>query len=284
MHENFLKSEILSLSNISHGFFGKFFEENSGIRDFNCSKYVGDYIDHVESNLQTVCSCLKSKKIITLKQVHGNKCIIVDSSTESDQEADAMVTKIPGIALGILTADCVPILLADPVAGVIGAAHAGWRSAVGQEPDSASSLTSKPNLLAFLKPIATSVSVIEVVVDKMILLGASPKNIRVCLGPSIFEKNYVVSHDFRENFSAYSPKLINLDTCFSTLNNQFHFNLPKFCKLILRHCDIPSTNISQIPFDTYSNPDRFFSYRYMQKYGPIKSGRNISAIAVNLPK
>ena len=255
MNCQFSKADSFSkIPEISHGFFGRYFEENSRVRDFNCSRYVGDDENHVNNNLQTVKRCLLSEKIITLKQIHGSKCLIVDNSSESDREADAFVTKVPKIALGILTADCTPILFVDPAEKIIGASHAGWKGAVS--------------------------GVIESTVEKMISLGASEKNIKACLGPAISGKNYSVGDDFLKNFESYSEKLSDLDECFIKKEDRFYFDIPKFCIKILSYCGIAKNNIERIAEDTFDNIDKFFSYRYEQRNPSAKPGRNISAISL----
>mgnify|MGYP002523648364 CR=1 FL=1 len=121
-----------SFADADYFFFGRSSGFSKGLfSSLNCSKFIGDNPESVEKNLEFVRQSVGAKELLTLNQIHSSKCIIVDEKSKSDQEADALVTQSEGIALGILTADCVPVLLFDPTKKIIGAAHAGWKGAKG---------------------------------------------------------------------------------------------------------------------------------------------------------
>ena len=112
------------LKNVKHGFFGRSGGNSSGLfSSLNGSKFVGDDLDLVQKNLDAVKADLKADILVTLKQIHSSKCLIVKNSDEIDQEADAMVTNVKGIAIGVVTADCAPLLFFDETKNIIGAAH-----------------------------------------------------------------------------------------------------------------------------------------------------------------
>lgn len=239
-----MKSE--NLGKVSHNFLGRKNGFSSGLfSSLNCSKFVGDNPDSVDRNLNYARESISAKKLLVLKQIHSSACLIVNEKTPSDLEADAMVTKTPGIALGILTADCVPLLFFDSEAKIIGAAHAGWKGAVG--------------------------GVIESTLEKMILLGASPENMLVVMGPCIHKESYEVSEDFLENF----PKKYD---SFSQKNNKFYFDPPGYCTHRLLDAGIVRQNIDFVNINTFQNHEDYFSYRYARQNSDGVCGRNISLI------
>ncbi|MBQ7674137.1 MAG: peptidoglycan editing factor PgeF [Alphaproteobacteria bacterium] len=235
---------------VPHGFFGRKGGKSSGLYEsLNCSDYVGDSLENVSANLDIAKEYLGGlnpvSKLITLKQIHSNICIEVSKETESGIEADAMVTKEKNIAIGILTADCTPILFFDPVQSVVGAAHAGWRGAVG--------------------------GVIEATIKSMRNLGCEPQNIVAAIGPCIGRNSYEIDDDFKRNFSGSGD-------CFCLINMRLHFNLPKFCRQRLLKSGITEANIETIDIDTYKNCNNYFSYRFATKNSDGICGRQISAI------
>lgn len=261
--KNVWKSELLSsISCVSHAFFGRKFDASdsdfqsgsNSAHEFNCSKFIGDDLDQVLKNLDAVKNFLDAKKLVTLKQVHGNRCIIADESTECDLEADALVTKTKGIAIGIMTADCTPVVLADPTEKVIGVAHAGWKGAAA--------------------------GVIQSTIEKMLSLGSELKNIFACLGPGISMNNYEVSPDFKKNFEQQIKKAPHLDRCFSEYEGKCYFDIPEFCRRTLLIRGIPNENIDRIKIDTYDNIENFFSYRYEREHPGCAIGRFMSAIVL----
>lgn len=252
--------------NVPHGFFGKNGGCSQGFfSSLNCSQYVGDPIENVRKNLQTVANCLHDRKgselnaitprIVTLKQVHSNVCLEVSKTTltkldDADSnplEADALITRAPGIAIGILTADCAPILFYDPVHSVIGAAHAGWRGAAS--------------------------GIIESTVRCMNKLKCKTSDILAAIGPCICLDSYEVNEDFAQNFPGSGD-------CFCSVSRRLHFDLPKFCRKKLLSAGIKETNIEALNIDTYSQYNSYFSYRFANNNSNGVCGRQLSAIGL----
>ncbi|MCR5224787.1 MAG: peptidoglycan editing factor PgeF [Alphaproteobacteria bacterium] len=243
-----IKSDIFSDAVVEHGFFGRVGGKSSGLYDsLNCSKFVGDDVNLVEKNLETVRRELNAEKLITLNQVHGNTCVLADKSTDSDIQADAFATNVSGVAIGILTADCAPVLLADENNHIIGAAHAGWRGAMR--------------------------GVIQSTVREMIKLGAEANRIKAAIGPCIHKDSYEIGDDFKREFKGNG-------SCFALVNSKLHFDLPKYCKEILLGTGILPKNIDILEIDTYANPENYFSYRFANQHTNGVCGRNISVICL----
>jgi YfiH family protein len=233
----------------NHGFFGRKYGKSSGLyASLNCSKFVGDDENTVLQNLDIVRDKLHSLKIITPRQQHGDHCILVDQKTDSAVDGDALVTQAPDISIGILTADCAPILFLDKVNRVIGAAHAGWRGAL--------------------------LGVIGATVNKMAELGSNPKNINAAVGPCVSKESYEVDEAFRKNFNNGS------DDCFSIIDSKMHFDLSQYCKNRLLEAGLSEGNIDVMGIDTYVNQEEYFSYRIAQKNSNCVCGRQISAICL----
>ncbi len=242
------KSDIFSDTVVEHGFFNRLDGVSSGVfASLNCSKFVGDDVASVTENLEIVRRELNAEKLITLNQVHGNTCILADKDTDSDVQADAFATNVSGIAIGILTADCAPVLLADEENHIIGAAHAGWRGAMR--------------------------GVIQSTVREMIKLSAEMSKIKVAIGPCIHKNSYEIGDDFKREFKGNG-------SCFTLINSKLHFDLPKYCKEILLETGISPQNIDVSEVDTYANPESYFSYRFANQHTNGVCGRNISVICL----
>ncbi|MDR2106936.1 MAG: peptidoglycan editing factor PgeF [Holosporaceae bacterium] len=229
-----------------HGFFGRKYGKSSGAyASLNCSKFVGDNPAAVLRNLEIVRRDLGAKKLITLKQVHGNVCIVADDETESDVEADAVVTRIPGIGIGVLTADCAPVLLADKKTGTVGAAHAGWRGAVA--------------------------GVLESAIRKMRELGSDPRDIVAVIGPCISPDSCETDEEFAKNFKRN-------EVCLFVANSKLHFDLPRYCLKRLTEAGVPENGTDFVDVDTFASPEDYFSYRFANRNSKGICGRQISAI------
>ena len=233
-----------SFAGIDCSFFGRDSGFSEGLfSSLNCSKFVGDNISSVEKNLEFVRKSVGAKKLITLNQIHSAECIIVGEESESDQKADALVTQSEGVALGILTADCVPVLLFDPHTKIIGAAHAGWKGAKG--------------------------GIIENIIEKMGSLGSNCEDIVADIGPCIHVESYGVDDDFLNNFPA---------EYFSKINNKSHFDIVRFCYDKLKEKGVLKISVDEI--DTYKNHKKYFSFRYARQNSDGICGRNISVICL----
>lgn len=186
--------------------------------------------------------------LIMAKQVHSPAVVVVEGSWESERpEADALVTSQRGLVLGIVTADCAPVLLADRQAGVIGAAHAGWRGA--------------------------HAGVIANTVDAMVALGAERDRIAAAIGPCIAQASYEVDTAFRENFDAQDARFFE-----SGREGHWQFDLPGYVAERLNEVGVERSAI--LGRDTYREEDSFFSYRRATHRGEPTGGRQISLIAL----
>jgi YfiH family protein len=247
---NFLKSSKLKLP---HGFFGKNIDQSS-------YKYVNRNDEDITkevilNNRKLVLNKLDldADNLCILKQIHSDRVVIVDNFFEfgSEAQADALVTNNPAIPLAVITADCVPILLADQQNNVIAAIHAGWRGA-------------RSDLIANT-------------IDAMKKLGANLENIIGVIGPCIMQKSYEVDLSFFENFMAESE---DNNKFFKISLNRGHymFDLPAYTYAkLFKYIN----KIYDVEVDTFTNEDEFFSYRRSLLKKTIYSANNIAIIAMN---
>ena len=254
-----LSSSLKSIKSIKHGFYtNKGGVSKGNFSSLNCSPFTGDDPKNVYENLSRVCSdqkCEKNKLYIA-RQTHGNTAVIISSPEESfKKKADGIVTNVSGISIGILTADCAPILMVDPYAKVIGAAHAGWKGALG--------------------------GIINSTVEKMMTLGARPNRIIAGIGPCISSNSYEIGSDLFDKFILENKEN---DRFFSKNYNggKHKFNLSKYVQANLHTVGIREAEALEI--DTFPSSTPFFSYRKAQENGEIDSGRQISIISLLLAK
>ena len=240
-----------SLGPLRHGFFTRRGGASSGVfAGLNCGAGSSDQSEIVAINRSRVAEAMQvpDDQLVSVHQVHSAKVETVHGPLNSAKpQADAMVSATPGVALGILTADCQPVLFADPDAGVIGAAHAGWRGALD--------------------------GVLEATIDAMIDLGADRETITAVIGPSISQRAYEVGPEFLETFLAEDPQFARFFV--NGENDKFHFDLPGFGLHKLRSAGV---NAEWTRHCTYSDADRFYSYRRATHAREADYGRLISAI------
>jgi YfiH family protein len=247
--------ELLAIEGIAHGFFTREGGVSTGIyASLNCGLGSNDDPRHVAENRARAAATVgvDPARLVTAYQVHGNAVAEVDLPWAPGRgpHVDAMVTTRRGVALGILTADCTPVLLADPIAGVVGAAHAGWKGA--------------------------KAGVVGTAVAAMVRLGATPANITAAVGPTIALGSYEVGEAFRAAFLADDPQA---QTFFATPpGGKPHFDLPGFVVRQLQRLGLGT--VGRIDADTCADPDRFFSYRRACHAGEPDYGRQLSAIAL----
>lgn len=240
-----------ALAGIPHGFLGRCGGVSTGIvAGLNIGHGAEDDAEAVaENRRRAVDAVLPGARLATVYQVHSPEVVEVRDPWPHDERprADAMVANRPGLLLGIVTADCAPVLLVDPAAGVIGAAHAGWRGAHG--------------------------GVLENTVAAMERLGASAGRMAAAIGPAIAQPSYEVDVAFRENFGAE-------DDGFFTPGRAGHwqFDLEGYAASRLRAAGVGT--VEPLGLDTYSNPERFFSYRRATHRGEPTYGRQFSLIAL----
>lgn len=248
--------EILTapeLSPVRHGFFTRKGGASSGIfKGLNCGEGSSDQAEMVRINRARVAEAMgvAPTHMVGAMQVHSADVAVITGPTEDKPRADGLVSATPGVTLAILTADCQPVLFADPDAGVIGAAHAGWRGALD--------------------------GVLEATVDAMVDLGAARDNITAIIGPTISQRVYEVGPEFLDNFVADDPD--NSRFFINGEGDRYMFDLPAFGVHRLRSAGIGTAG--WIRHCTYSDPDRFFSYRRSTHTGEADYGRLISTIAL----
>jgi polyphenol oxidase len=248
-----IRLKALAEPGVAHGFFTREGGVSTGIyASLNCGGGSGDDRDAVAENRRRAATMLgvAPDALATNHQVHGIRVTtLVRPITGERPRADAMVTRERGLALGILTADCVPVLFADGEAGVIGAAHAGWRGALA--------------------------GVLEATVSAMAALGAEPQRIRSGLGPAIGPASYEVGPEFPAPFLAQDPANARF---FVAAGAKFHFDLPGYVRARLSALGLAVINSTG--GDTAADPQRFFSYRRSCLAGEADYGRLLSAIAL----
>jgi YfiH family protein len=244
--------ELSEVPGIVHGFFGRAGGVSEGIyASLNCGLGSGDLPPLIAENRRRVRAALGVATLNTLYQVHSPAVVTVTEGWERGPEADAMVTAVPGIALGILTADCAPVLFADPAARVIGAAHAGWKGALG--------------------------GVLEATLAAMEALGAQRQHVVAAVGPCISQANYEVGHEFFERFR--QADIGNKRFFIASDRPEHHrFHLEGYCATRLALAGVD--NIEQLSACTYARAADFFSYRRATHRGEKDYGREISAIAL----
>ena len=239
---------------IRHGFFTRQGGVSEGIYEgLNVGLGSADRPEHIRENRARVCQWfgLPAARLATVHQVHSPDVVVVDGNHDGKRPAaDAMVTATPGVILGVLSADCGPILFCDGTNGVIGAAHAGWKGALG--------------------------GVIENTIEAMVTLGADRSAIVACLGPSIGPQSYEVGPEFVDRFLGQDP---SYRTFFmpSPREGHAHFDLQG---LTVRRLADAGVEAVSLELDTYPDEQRFFSYRRTTHRGEPDYGRQISAIAI----
>jgi len=241
---------------VRHGFFTREGGVSEGLyASLNCGLGSGDDPERVRENRRRAMRRLglAAEALVTAYQVHSARVAVVEAPwpAEARPQVDGMVTRNPGVALGILTADCAPVLLADPQAGVIGAAHAGWRGAKS--------------------------GILEETVAAMVRLGARVGSIGAAVGPCIRHDSYEVGPEFRAAFVADEPAAADLFLP-SDRESHFRFDLAGYVAGKLGAVGIEA--LAVLPHDTFSDNDRFFSYRRVTLAGGGDYGRLLSAIAL----
>jgi YfiH family protein len=247
---------LTKLNGIRHGFFTRSGGVSPGVyATLNGGIGSKDAPEHVSENRARMAKALgvRSDHFVSAYQIHSPDVVTVEKPWPHDQrpKADAMVTKMPGIALGISTADCGPVLFADAKARVIGAAHAGWRGAF--------------------------TGVLEATVTAMEKLGADRKRIVAALGPMIRQQNYEVGPEFVTRFREAGDNNMKFFAP-SVRKDHAMFDLADYATMRLERAGI--TTIEDLKLCTYAEPERFFSYRRMTKLGETDYGRHINAIAL----
>jgi YfiH family protein len=250
----FCSTALQSQDGVRHGFFTRQGGVSTGLySSLNCGLGSKDDPESVAENRARVAEMLGTgpDRLLTLFQVHSAKAVVAKKPWIADgaPEADAVVTNVPGLAIGVLTADCAPVLFCDAEARVIGAAHAGWRGALS--------------------------GIVESTVEAMVGLGARPGRIAATIGPAISQKAYEVGTEYVESFLAEDkeagPFFAN-----DPDSGEPHFDLTGYVAERLAKAGVSA--ITDLELCTYCDETRLFSYRRSQHHGEPDYGRQISAI------
>ena len=242
-----------TLEAVSHGFLGRRGGVSQGVcAGLNVGLGSDDDPEAVRENRRLAVEAVApGARLVTLHQVHSASAIPAGEwPDDARPHADALVTDRPGLALGILTADCTPVLFADETAGVVGASHAGWKGALG--------------------------GIIGATVEAMEKLGATRANIVAAVGPTIARKSYEVDEGFFRRFTEADGA--NERFFGAGRPGRHQFDLEGF--VVSRLAAAGLTRIEALGLDTYSDPERFYSYRRATHRGEPDYGRQVSLIAL----
>lgn len=250
-----LAENLKGLNTIRHGFFTREGGVSGGVyAGLNVGLGSKDDRANIMENRNRVANTLDQpdQPLNTLYQVHSATAVTIDAPfAGSPPEADAVVTTVPGVIIGALAADCTPVLFADPEAGVIGAAHAGWRGALS--------------------------GILEATLEAMLAAGAHLESMRAAIGPTINQTSYEVGPEFALKFTSENAQFERFFET-PTPSGRPHFNLPGFVEHRLAAAGVSS--IATETHCTYENESRFFSYRRATHRGEPDYGRQISAIVL----
>jgi YfiH family protein len=251
-----VEATSLALTGIRHGFFTRAGGVSSGLyASLNGGVGSQDDAGKVLENRARMAAALgvEPRRLLTAYQTHSPNVVVAEApwTTENRPRADAIVTRMRALAIGVTTADCGPVLFAEPRAGVIGAAHAGWRGAL--------------------------TGVIEATIAAMERLGAAQRQIRAAIGPMIRQGNYEVGPDLVERFRADDPASSRF---FGPARRDGHamFDLAGYIAARLKRAGI--TEVEDVGLCTYADPEQFFSYRRTTHRAEADYGRHVNAIAL----
>lgn len=250
----FKSSGFSKRKNINHAFFSRKNGVSKGIyKSLNCGLGSKDNKKNIYKNIELIKKKINAVSVVLPYQKHSNKIIILKKlplkQNSKISTGDGIFTKLSNVGIGILTADCAPILFTENSNKYICCVHAGWKGAFGNIIKNAITLFKK---------------------NKIKL-----KDIRVCVGPCISVKSYEVKLDFYQTFISNNK---SYRSCFVFKKNKIFFNLRYFVILKILESKIIKSNISHVNYDTYSNKSLFFSYRRSIIKAEKDYGRNLSVI------
>ena len=252
-----IKSKKLSkYKNVSHGFFNRKGGKSKGLyKSLNCGPGSSDKQKNIKKNLRIVCKKLGAnyEKLFLLNQVHSNKFYFLNKNYKKNKKkltGDALITNEKRIIIGVLTADCAPILIYDKKLKVISAIHAGWKGAYK--------------------------GIVKKVVNFLLKNGSESKDLVAAIGPCISQTNYEVKKDFKGKFLKQSKKN---EIFFKKNKNKTYFSLNKYVYYQLKALGLKKIDI--INKDTYNSKNNFFSARRSIHEKENDYGRNISIIMIN---
>ena len=247
----------------------RFFTRNGGVSKgpfatANCRFETSDSRDNVLENRRRIMATMGSNadtSLFTVKQTHSNKVVVLTDATATPRnyvevEADAIIATKPGLAVGVLTADCLPVLIADPVNKIIAAVHCGWQGVYA--------------------------GIIGATLAELGKLGSKPGDLQIAFGPCMRQKSYEVDAEFREKIVAQNEKY---ERFFRASNEKYLFDLPAYAMAKFREAGCKWSKIETLPMDTFASPDEFFSYRRSLQNGDFvndafDSGRQLSVIEI----
>ncbi|MCF6329025.1 MAG: peptidoglycan editing factor PgeF [Henriciella sp.] len=264
---------LSTLPNVAHGFFGRRGGVSTGLYDsLNIGAGSGDDARAIRTNRERLSNAIGAQHLLSCFQIHSTKVVRVTKPWTTRPQADAMVTNRPGIALCILTADCVPILFADASAGIIGAAHAGWKGAMG--------------------------GVAQATIEAMEALGAERSNITAAIGPAIQQTSYEVGAEFRDAFVNADQANAKFFTCDQEVEQnspeqdpsrseaargsgtKIHFDLTGYVQRAVLAEGIGA--VDNLGHDTCAMEEAYFSNRRRNHRGEPDYGRNGSVIMLRV--
>ena len=245
---------LAELDGVAHGFSTRLGGVSNGIyASLNCGPGSRDDAADVTENRARIAGILGAApgNLLTVYQKHTNNVVVAKKPWAKSKipEADAIVTAVPGLAIGVLTADCAPVLFCDPRARIVGAAHAGWRGALS--------------------------GIVEATIDAMTGLGAKLGHIRAVVGPAISQGAYEVGQDYMERLMVEEPDSAAFFVT-DEGSGEPHFDLPGYVAERLARSGVGE--IVDLGLCTYYDETRLFSYRRSQHHGEDDYGRQISAI------
>ena len=249
-----ISQNLKKFKNLKHGFFNRNGGLSSGLyKSLNCGFGSYDNKKNIQKNIKIVCKKIgcSNKKLVLLHQIHSNKFIVINNKYNFKKKikSDASITNVKNIALGVLTADCVPILIYDKQLKIISAVHAGWKGAYK--------------------------GIVPKVINFFLKKGSDKKNLYVSIGPCITGKNYEVKNNFKQRFVKKDKKSIKF---FKNKKNKTYFCLNKYVYNQLKQFGIK--NIELINKDTYEKKNNLFSARRSAHNDEVDYGRNISIIMI----
>jgi hypothetical protein len=247
---------LTAIQGVRHGFFTRLGGHSAGLyASLNCSFGSKDETQAVNKNRAAVAARMgvDAGRLLTVWQSHSTDVIMVEAAWDARQppDADAMVTRRPGLALAVLSADCTPILFADRGGRAVGVAHAGWKGALG--------------------------GVLEATIAAFAGQGVRPGDIAAAVGPTIGQANYEVGPEFFDRFLAEDPANQRFFVV-SPRSDHYRFDLPGYVKMKLQGLSLAA--VEDLGFCTYGDEARFFSYRRSTHRGEPDYGRQISAIVI----
>ena len=252
-----LESSLLQrLPAVRHGFFTRTGGVSPGLyATLNAGLGSNDAPDNVRENRARMAEALgvEPDHLVTAYQIHSPEVVVAETpwTREAAPRADAVVTRVPGLAVGVTTADCGPVLLADVESGVVGAAHAGWKGAL--------------------------TGILEATLAAMERLGGNRSRVIAALGPMIRQPNYEVGPELVQRFRTSDTTSVKF---FMPSKRDGHsmFDLPGYISSRLKRAGV--TRIEDLGACTYADPTRFFSYRRSTHRGEADYGRHVNAITL----